>query len=269
MDLKRQMKWIEPLARAGYAARGLIYVVLGGIILLGTVQASAESGTTGAIRTLIQQPFGRILVWVLVVGLIGYVAWRLVQALFDTDHHGTGPKGLAIRGGLLASAFTYGTLALFSFSLLGWSSASGSGGGSGGGGLTNTLIGYLGADWVSLLFGIVFAGVSVSHFIKVVQQKYADHMQADRDEMKLIHPVSITGLSARGVVFAIIAYLAFYRFFTASGGATKPTFEDVVNFVQGLPYGAILMTLMGVGLVAFAFYSFIESRYRRINWEDA
>jgi hypothetical protein len=41
---------------------------------------------------------------VIVVGLFGYAIRRLVQAIKDTDAHGSDAKALAIRGGLLLSA---------------------------------------------------------------------------------------------------------------------------------------------------------------------
>jgi len=82
--------------------------------------------------------------------------------------------------------------------------------------------------------------------------------------------VARTGLVARGLSFLVIAFLLFYRGLSAGeeGGAT-PGIEDALRFVQELPFGALLLTAMGIGLVAFALYSFLEAAWRRINVEDA
>ena len=111
--------WIKKLARAGYASRSLVYFIIGLFAILSGFGKSGETDSKGALRLLLEQPFGKALVGVLIVGLSGYVLWRLIQSLLDTDSHGWSPKGLAIRGGLLASAVTYAVLTIYALSLLG------------------------------------------------------------------------------------------------------------------------------------------------------
>lgn len=267
MELKNQMKWIEPLARFGYAARGLVYLVLGILIVAGAGVSGSGSAMREAIDTLREQPFGQIILWLMVVGLAGYVAWRLVQAAFDTDKHGTGIKGVGIRAGLFISAATYATLALYTLTLLGVLGGGGQGGG--GGGATTWLAAIIGARWVAAMLCVAFAVAAVAHFVKAFGRKYADHMVVDADKMTIIDPVSIVGLCARGAVFAALAALTFYRFRTAGGATSTPGLAEALSFIRGLPTGLILLTAMGIGLIAFALYSFIEARWRRINWEDA
>ena len=129
--MKLPEHWIKPLARAGYFARGTVYVIIGLFALLAAVGSADSKDGKGALEALLEQPFGSVIVWLLIVGLAGYVIWRVIQSVFDTDRHGIGPRGLAIRGGLLASAITYATLAVFALSLLGVFSG-GRNGGSGG-----------------------------------------------------------------------------------------------------------------------------------------
>jgi len=287
MNLKNQMKWIEPLARFGYAARGLVYLVLGILIVAGAGVSRNGSAMREAVNTLREQPFGQTLLWLLVVGLIGYVAWRLVQAAFDTDKHGTGAKGIGIRAGLFISAATYATLALYTLTLLGlvgggtgggdattWlativGGGPGGGGQGGGGDATTWLATIVGARWVAAILCAAFAVAAIAHFVKAFGRKYADHMVVDGDKMKIIDPVSIVGLCARGAVFVALAALTFYRFRTAGGATSTPGLAEALSFIRGLPMGSILLTAMGIGLIAFALYSFIEARWRRINWEDA
>ena len=98
----------ERLARLGYAARGIVYAILGGIALLG---AGAEASPEGAFSTLLTQPLGRVLLGAVALGLVGHVLWRLAQAILDADHQGSTAKAMAIRTVSFGSALANGTLA--------------------------------------------------------------------------------------------------------------------------------------------------------------
>ncbi len=267
--------WFKAFARAGYSARGLIYTVVGVFAILAAFEAGENKDTQGAIRELLNSPFGTFLVAALLVGLFGYVAWRLVQALFDTDEHGWSPKGLAVRVGLLASAATYFTLALYGSSLLGIIPG-GSGGGESGSGSEPKLAAYIadlvGKDWFTLALMFIFIGVAIAHWWKAFTGRYADHFEAsDKVMSAIVHPVSVAGLAARGVVFALIAAILYYRY-SATGESTStspPGIDDAFGFLQDLPAGKWLLLGLGCGVVVFAAYSFAEAIWRRINVEEA
>ncbi|BBI51576.1 hypothetical protein HORIV_39970 [Vreelandella olivaria] len=99
-------------ARMGYASRGIVYVLVGGLAALAAFgQGGQTEGSRGALERLLTAPFGNVLLGLIAVGLLGYAMWRTIQAVKDADHHGNGAKGLAIRAGLLASAITHTLLA--------------------------------------------------------------------------------------------------------------------------------------------------------------
>ena len=266
MDIPKN--WIKPLARAGYASRGVIYVVVGLFAILAAVGAADKKDTKGAVSEILQQPFGSAMIAALLCGLVGYVVWRLVQSLFDTDEHGWSVKGMAVRAGLLASAATYTALAVYTLSLLGlFSKASGADYHSP---VADFFAGLIGIKMVLIGLVVVFAGVAIAHWYKALTRRYADHFDAGDSAMTLIHPVSIIGLLARGAVFAVISILLLYRFFTVRPvDGTPPGIKDAMAFLQQLPFGPWLLGLLGAGLVLFAIYSLMEAVWRRINIEDA
>src|ERR1043166_2344218 len=79
----------EWLARAGFVARGVIYAIIG---ILAVKLALGVGGKTtdqkGALRTIAHQPFGKVLLVAVAVGLAGYAIWRLTRAAI-----GHGPEG--------------------------------------------------------------------------------------------------------------------------------------------------------------------------------
>ena len=261
----RNSVWLKRLARTGYLSRGLVYAIIGLFAVLAALGSGENKDTKDALQTVLQQPFGRLLVGVLIVGMVSYALWRLVQALLDADDHGLGAKALAIRGGLLASAFTYATLALYALSLVAFS-----GGGSGGGSSpAHMLAGLFGSGPVALTLAAIFAGVAIAHWIKAFSGRYADHIKASEAMMTVLHPICVAGLAARGMVFAVIAVMLMVRGLTAEDGSGTPGIKDALGFIQELPFGSVLLVATGAGLILFAAYSLAEGIWREIDLENA
>ena len=263
--MKQQAKtWFKPLARAGYASRGLIYAVIGFFAALAGFGAGRPMGSREALGQLMSSGAGGVLAYGLVAALIFYALWRLIQAGFDTDSHGSDAKGLAIRAGLLASGLVYLTLAFYA-----WSLRRGAAGSGEGGGFAEGLAGFVGSRWAAALLAAGFVAVGIAHIVKALREKYADHMEADRAEMRFIHPIAKTGLIARGAVFLVIAFLFALRAWRADGSGRTPDSQQALEYIQSLPAGGWLLAATGLGLLAFALYSFTEAWFRRINIEDA
>jgi hypothetical protein len=113
--------WVEKLVRFGYAAKGTVYFVVG---LLATQTAIGSGGeTTSTSRTLeeiVAQPFGKVLLSLIAIGLMGYVVWRLVQTILDPEHQGEklNVQRIAQRLGYAVSAISHGSLALTAIGLI-------------------------------------------------------------------------------------------------------------------------------------------------------
>jgi hypothetical protein len=261
--------WFKPFARTGYAARGLVYIVIGFFAVLAAIGSGEQQGSRDALRTILDTPFGDVTAILLMCGMVSYLIWRFIQAIFDTDKHGLGFKGAAIRGGLIASGVTYGILTVFTFGL--WNGSQGDDGDGGGGSqIVDFIVSIVGSQAVAYALTAVFIGVGIAHIAKAVRKGYARHFEAPQRVMDFVHPIARTGLTARGLSFLVVAFLLFYRGLNAGGeGSPTPGVEDALSFVQGLPFGGILLGAMGVGLTAFAVYSILEAVWRRINVEDA
>src|SRR5947207_2642023 len=81
---------IVKLGRAGWLAKGVVYLLAGGLALLVVVRsfgwsnantASKEASPTGAIKEVAKSRGGPLLLVVLAVGMFLYAAWRLTTAL--------------------------------------------------------------------------------------------------------------------------------------------------------------------------------------------
>jgi len=195
---------IEPLARAGYGARGLVYLIVGFFAVLAAMGNGQAKDSEGALRTILAQPFGTILVWLMVVGLAGYAVWRLVQAFLDPDHIGNGAKGLVVRAGLFVSALTHIALAFFAVGLVSTWGGSGGGGGGGGDPTAEWLAKAFDAGYAQILVWIAAAiavGVGCAFVWKGASRGFEKFFKCPESIMRWLRPVAIVGLVARGAVF--------------------------------------------------------------------
>jgi hypothetical protein len=258
--------WVEKLARLGYAAKGIVYAIVGALAVQAAFgQGGQTTDTKGALGAISAQPFGKFLLILLTIGLIGYVIWRFVEAIKDPEHKGDDPKGLARRLGYAISGFTYAGLALSAIGLI-----RGSGGGGGGGseqGWTARLLAQPFGQWLVALVGAIVIGIGFEQLYKAYKAKF-------RKEMKL-HEMSTTektwatrigrfGLAARGIVFVIIGF-----FLLQAARQSDPNqargLDGALQSLAQQPYGPWLLGIVALGLVAYGIHMGVQARYRRIS----
>lgn len=255
--------WIEPLARAGYAARGAVYTLIGLLAIQTAMGSRAQAtDTRGVLQTVAQQSVA--LLWLLALGLFGYAVWRVVQGLLDAENKGREPKGLAVRAGQVISGLIYGGLALAAVRI-----ASGSGGGGAGSGTqawTAELMTKPFGRWLVAIAGICVIVSGLAQLRRGWTEKFRRNLkeqEMNESERRLAINAGKAGLIARGVVFLISGWFliqAARRFdpseATGLGGALEALARQ--------PYGSWLLGLVALGLVAFGAYSILLARYRRI-----
>ena len=104
--------WLGRLARLGYVAKGVVYLVIGFLALrqaLGAGGKTADPG--GAMKSIGSQPFGGVMLTLLAIDLACYALWKLVQGVLDADGKSSAPHGILRRVGYVGSAAIHGTFA--------------------------------------------------------------------------------------------------------------------------------------------------------------
>src|SRR5687768_11587114 len=107
------------LGRAGYAAKGVVYVVIG---TLAARAALGKGGTTtdsqGALNIIGDGPYGTLALVLIGVGLLGYMVWRLVAAVTDAEGEGDKPTKLVVRAAQAGRGLLYGALGVEALRIL-------------------------------------------------------------------------------------------------------------------------------------------------------
>ncbi len=264
-------EWIERLARFGYAAKGVVYTIVGILAFQAAFNwgAGDVKGSKGALQTIGSQPFGKILLFLVGVGLIGYVIWRFVQAFFDPEHNEDGFKAYARRFSYIISGVIYGTLAFTAFRIV-FSGGSSSSSGSSGGGSSEQTASLLSQPFGQWLVGLVGAAsaaygfYSIYRAIKIKFRKKLKTEQMSADQEKWIIRIGRLGLIAKGIVSLIIGYFFVQAARSADPSQAKST-EGALEAIQQLPFGGWLMGLVALGLIAYGIHLLVQARYRRIS----
>jgi Domain of Unknown Function (DUF1206) len=106
-------RWIVPLARFGYAAKGAVYIIIGALAAMAAFNRGGRTtDPQGAFEEILSQPYGQILLGVIAVGLAGYALWCFIQAFKDTENKDSGAKGILIRCGYGVVGLIHASLAL-------------------------------------------------------------------------------------------------------------------------------------------------------------
>ena len=256
----RPFEWF---ARAGFLARGAVYGIIGILALKLALGAGGKAtNQQGAMRTIAEQPFGKVLLVLLAVGLAGYAIWRLARAAL-----GRGPEGVdqgIDRVGALGSGLVYAGLCLVAIEIL-----LGARGGSSSGNAKQTTAGVFdwpAGKWLVLIAGLVLIGVGLYQGYRGLTQDFLKDSKTEemRPEVRRwIGRIGTVGHLARMVVFGLIGIFIAkaaleYRAKEAIG------LDGALAKLAHQSYGHLLLGVVAAGLIAFALYSISDSRYRRI-----
>ena len=247
VDKSEKFRW---LVRLGFAARGLVYLLIGLLALT----SGRESGPEGAFDLLQNAPFGAPILYLAALGLVGYALFRLASLLFDTENLGTSGKGVAQRIGHGASGVAHLALAwtAFQFAQGDKSTASDPAAEQAAGTLLSFPLG-------SLMLGLIGLGFIAAAAFQAKSALSADYRrEIASDAPAIVAPLGRIGYAARAVVFAVIGWSLVRSAWFGVSEEVKSLGEAIAT----LAASGVLYTLVAVGLLVFGLFSLLLARFR-------
>ena len=255
-------KLLVRFGRLGYAVKGVVYIVMGMLALFASFGSGGKrTDTRGALVTIGEAPFGKIALLVIVIGLFGYTAWRLVSAAKDAERKGDSPTGLGIRLGGAARGLMYGALALWTLRYLKTSRHSGDDKSAS---LTDRVLDFPGGRWIVMAAGLGFVAYAAYQTYRAFSEKFLDHLALtgeSEETRKSVTAVGKFGIAARAVVFGMIGILivkAGWTYDPAKAGGIHKS----LSALSRQPMGEILLKLVALGLMAFGIFQIATARFR-------
>lgn len=252
---------IRALAKLGFAAIGVVYVLMGVLALLAAIgmPRGAHTDKQEAVQQLQQLPGGRVLLGLIALGLLGYIMWRFVQAVRDTECKGNRLKGLSIRFWYVCSGLFYSGLAIYAARLALHGRA------DEGDDAPRTLAGQVlhwpGGDWLLLVAGVVTILIGLYQGYRAFSGQLKYEVNANRisaAQNRLVYRAAQVGVTARGIVVAIIGYFFVQAGQQARAGAVGST-DDAFDLLAAM--GPMALATVAAGLVAYGLYSLVQARY--------
>lgn len=260
---RKATPWVDRIARAGYVAKGTVYAAVG--LLAGRAALGAGGkpvGTGGAIESIGSQPFGKGLLFLLALGLLGYALWKVVQGVMDPDDKGSDVGGIARRAGYVGSALIH---AGFAFSAL--EELFGSEGQS-------TSLDQWTARVMSqpfgrlliMLAGLVVIGVGLYQLYAGLGARYRDdlrtHLMSEASRWAML--TGRIGTAARAVVILVAGFFVLLAAYRADPRETRGLGGTLETLAQQ-PFGAYVLGVVAVGLLVYAAFMLVVARHRCIE----
>ncbi len=249
--------WVVPVMRVGYAARGAVYIVVGGLALSAAFHGGEAEGTTSALAQLRNEPWGIPMLWAISVGLFAYAVWRLIDSFLDLEDYGSEAKGLIARAGQVVTGLIHGAIGV---SVAGLALGQSSGGGDSATDWTAKVMTWPYGPTIVICTGLVTLGAGIFYAHKGLTGKYKRALRVTPLTERL-DPVMKYGFVAQGAVVGIIGVLMVYAGFTTdpqeAGGV-----GTALGQLSGVAYGRVLLGVVALGLLAFALENIVEAIYR-------
>lgn len=262
--------WFHLLARIGFAARGLVYLIIGGLAARAALGmgGGATTGKQGALDTLYNQPWGAFILGVVGVGMAALALLYLAFAWFSASARRGGVKGWVKRAAFIGLFVSYGGLAVAAWRLI---SSGGQNSGSSSNGQahdwTARLLSAPGGQALVVFVGLIVLGIAAAMYFRAYAIDFRKHLDLSgvasgmRDAIILLGRL---GYAALGVVFTIIGAFFVIAAVDQNPGQVRGL-SGALSLLLHHAWGDWLLGIVAIGLIAYGVYSFAEARYRRLD----
>jgi hypothetical protein len=224
-------------------------------------QSTNDVDKAGVFSTIMDWKGGKIILGLLILGLICYSIWRVIQAFGWNDEKDNRKKNIAVKIRYFFSGLVYASLSLFAIKMLFFDDK---GSGDNKQDMVQSLLNKWYGQWAVGLVALIFIGVGIYQIYYGLSEKYRKHASMHRNNNEQILLIAgKVGYIARGIVWLIIGWL-FVKAALHSNSSEAGDTSEAFGFLSESDYGTYLLAAMGVGLLCYGLFNFIRVRYDRM-----
>lgn len=248
---------VQAMARVGYAASGLIHLLIAWLALQLALGSRGESADqSGAVELLQDLPMGQPLLWVLAAGFAGLALWQVTEAI--GGWHGDGKEAVFSR--LKATGKTGVYLAL------GWTCATVARGHNTdsqdqSAQTTGELLKLPGGMILVGIIGVAVVGIGGYHVVKGARRSFLQDLVKDPGDVAEF--AGAVGYIAKGIALVVVGGL--FGLAAATDRASESTgLGGALTWILEQPFGPWLLGAVALGLAGYGVYSFFRARYTKV-----
>jgi hypothetical protein len=254
---------LETLTRIGFVGYGLLHLAVAWLaVQIALGHPTTEGDQAGAFRYLADQPFGRFLLMVTVVGLAAMAVWQLLLA-FVGHREERGFSRTAERVASAARTVVYAALALTAYKVVVRTPTSNAEETQQ---ATAGVMAYPAGLWLVGLGGVAVVALGVGLGVYGARRKFEKRLllgRMSRSARRTAVRLGQAGYLAKGIAFGIVGVLLFQAA-TSHNPARSRGLDAALRLLVGQPYGPLLLVLIALGFAAFGTYCFFQARYRKV-----
>ena len=263
-----QNPWTQNLIRLGYVGRGLVFAAIGLIaVQVALGHGGQPKDQPGALAYMAQQPFGKALLVIVVLGLVGYSLWGFIRAILDPLNRGNKPTGILSRIGFAISGVSYALLLIPAIQILQGANGQPQSSTQKTQDITAQLMQQPWGPWAVALVGLAVIGWALSQLVIAYTGKFEhdfkSHVMTPL-ERQWAEPIGKIGISARALVFLLIG-----GFFIQAGLQHNPQqakgLDGALQALAQWSGGPWLLLLAALGLLVFGIYSILAARWMDVT----
>jgi hypothetical protein len=247
------------LARAGYIVLGVVHVVIGLVAISIATGGGGTADQSGAMARIRATPVGVLVLWLIALGLFALAIWQIIEAVVERDPDSK--KKWGYRAKFVGTAVAYlaiGWTALV-FAIGGRASSVQSSEA-----FTAKLLATPGGVILVALVGLIIGAVGVAFVVRGFTRAFKKHLDLPSGVARPgIVTFGVVGYVAKGIAIGVAGVLFIVAAFThdphKAGGL-----DAALRALAALPFGAVILWIVGAGLVIYGVFCFARARYARM-----
>jgi Domain of Unknown Function (DUF1206) len=252
----------EWLGTVGWAAKGIVYLLIGALAIQLAVSGSNSDATTkrGAFQALADEPAGQALLVILCIGLFAFALYQVVAIVLDDRD---GRKRLQHGISSIATAIIY-TVAGVQAILILLAKSSASDGNEAPKAWSARLL-ETGAGTALLVLVVVgLFGVAGEQLYVAVTRRFMEHIHCPGQFISrtTVERCGVAGIAARGVVAGLVALCLSVAILHHDPDEAQGL-DGSLRTLQQQAFGTYLLFVVAMGLVAYGVFSLLSARCRR------
>jgi hypothetical protein len=253
-------EWLDRAVRVGMIAYGVVHLTIAWLaIQLALGDHSGSASRQGALSQLAQQPFGKFVVWVIAIGMVFLVVWKLLEAFVDSQVE-DGAKQWLKPAVNVGKAIVYGTLGVSAFHTATGSTSKSSSSTSS---WTSKLMDQPFGRWLVGIVGLAVIGYGVFLAYSGYKEKFLKHLDAEGksgDQGKAYKMFGKIGYIAKGIAIGAIG--ALFIFAAVDHKAKKSGgLDQALHKVLQQPFGPVLLFAIALGIGCYGLFCFARARH--------